>query len=712
MATTVVGAGQGSDRWSSLPDVMRKEIDVFETELHRFQSGEVPEKVFTEFRLRHGAYGQRQERVQMQRIKIPMGMLSLDQLVSLADISEEYAVGVLHITTRQDIQCHFIDINDCPNMFRRLAETGITTKEACGNTVRNVTCCPEAGVCTTEVFNSAPHAKAMTYFMLRHPDAQNFGRKFKISYSGCEDKPCGLARMHDMGAIAAIKEIDGVPTEGFKVYVGGGLGSLPQQAWLYSEFVPAKKMLPLVQAIARVFGRDGEKANRAKARMKFLIGKLGLDEFKSRVEEELSKLLHDPAWEEQLSEALAQWADTPLKGPSAMATPADASDEYRRWLKLNVRPQKQAGYSMVEIFLPLGDISSDQMKGLAKACRNYIGDTVRATVTQNLLLRWVSNEDLPAVYEDLKRLKISDSGAGKLKDVTACPGTDSCKLGISSSRGLAAVLQNDFENGMSDLGDRDDLNVKISGCFNSCAQHHTADLGFFGSIQRKGANAAPVFQVVPGGSTEGNADRYGLSIGKVPAKRVPETIRRLVEFYDKEKQGTERFGEVIDRVGKARVKEEIADLAVLPTMEENDDFFRDNRQSWVYHKSVGVGECAGEVVDQAEFMLNDADRLNFEATLALDDGKLDVAAQKALQAQMKAADALLFTKGLLLSDKYDTTAEFRKLFYDTDLFWKPFADNFFRSAEESADEASSHARSRVEEATLFIEAAQGVYTQA
>jgi sulfite reductase (ferredoxin) len=218
--------------------------------------------------------------------------------------------------------------------------------------------------------------------------------------------------------------------------------------------------------------------------------------------------------------------------------------------------------------------------------------------------------------------------------------------------------------------------------------------------------------VVPGGTTQANAEKYGLAIGKVPAKRVPDTIRRLVEFYDREKQDNETFSEVMERVGKARLKEEIEDLAELPTMEENDDFYRDNRQTWVYHKSVGVGECAGEVVDQAEFMLNDADRLQFEATLALDAGRADEAAQKAFQAQMKAADALLFTKGLLISDKYDTVAEFRKLFYDTGVFWKPFAENFFRSAEESAGEASAAARSRVEEATLFIEAAQGVYSQA
>jgi sulfite reductase (ferredoxin) len=691
---------------------MRTEIDVYEMELRRFQAGESSEKVFTEFRLRHGTYGQRQERVQMQRIKIPMGALTLDQLIVLADVSEEYAVGVLHVTTRQDFQCHFIDINDCPTMFRRLAEHGITTKEACGNTVRNVTCCPDAGICSDELFDVAPHARAMTYFMMRHPDTQGFGRKFKISYSGCAGNACALARIHDFGAIAAVKEIDGKRTEGFQVYVGGGLGALPQQAWLLSDFVPATEMLPLAQAIGRVFARYGEKQNRAKARMKFLVAKMGFEEFKKEVELERGRLTFDPTWTTRIADAFEQYKDQPLKGPSEMATPADATEEYKRWLKLNTRPQKQEGYSMVEVFLPLGDISSDQMRSLANDLRKYIGDTVRATVTQNLLLRWVSNADLPALYADLQKLEIADSGAGKLKDVTACPGTDSCKLGISSSRGLAAVLHEKFSNGMSDIGDRDDLSVKISGCFNSCGQHHVADLGFFGSVQRKGQNSAPVFQVVPGGTTQANAEKYGLAIGKVPAKRVPDTVRRLVDFYDREKQGEETFSEVIERVGKARLKEEIADLAELPAMEENSEFYSDNRQTWAYHKSVGVGECAGEVVDQAEFLLNDADRLQFEATLALDAGRMDEAAAKALQAQMKAADAVLFTKGLLLSDKYDTVAEFRKLFYDTGVFSKPFAENFFRSLEESSEQGAAAARSRVEEATLFIEAAQGVYSHA
>lgn len=708
MASTSITPVDTSAEWSQLPTDVREEIDVFETNLRRFQAGDTPEKVFTEFRLRHGAYGQRQERVQMQRIKIPMGMLTADQLTRLADISEEYAVGVLHVTTRQDFQCHYIDINDCPDMFRRLAEVGITVKEACGNTVRNVTCCPDAGVCGEEAFDVTPHGWAMAYFLLRHPDAQNFGRKFKIAYSGCSGNACGLARMHDIGAVAKVQ--DGV--EGFEVWVGGGLGSLPYQALPFSEFTPADEMLPLAQAIARVFARDGEKANRAKARLKFLIAKVGFDEFKKRVLEERERLPEDSRWTSQLEDALATIGDKPVRDPSEFTVPADASPAFKSWLKTNVRPQKQDGYSTVEVFLPLGDISSPQARALADLCRKYIGDNIRTTVPQNLLLRWASNADLPAIYEALVGMDLAESGAARMKDVTACPGTDSCKLGISSSRGLAATLHEKFSNGMSDLADRDDLKIKISGCFNSCGQHHIADLGFFGSVQRKGQSSAPVFQVVLGGTTTGNAEKYGLAVGKVPAKRVPDAIRRITELYDREKQGDEVLADVVERIGRARLKEELSDLAELQPADVAPDLFVDNRQTWVYQKSVGVGECAGEVVDQAEFLLEDADRLNFEATLALEKGDAPQASEKSLEAQNKAADALLFTKGLWLSDNYDRVGEFKKHFYETGVFWKPFADNYFRASGESNGHDLGLARKRVEEATLFIEAAQDVYSQA
>ncbi len=710
MATTVTDVN--SDRWAHLPEEMRNEIDVYETELRRVQAGQMPENIFLEFRLRHGVYGQRQEGVQMQRIKIPMGLLDNAKMHALADLSEEYADGVSHVTTRQDIQYHFVDINDTPNLMRRLAEAGITTKEACGNVVRNVTSCPESGVCRDEAFDVTPYAQAMAYFLLRHPDAQNFGRKFKIAFSGCEDHACGLAMMHDIGAVAKIQEVDGKPVQGFQVFLGGGLGSLPHLAALYKDFVPADDMLPLAQACARVFARLGEKQNRAKARMKFLVARLGMEEFSRLLEEELARLPQDERWSREFAEAKAAYADEPLKPGSELMVPADADAELSRWLDVNVRPQQQAGYSMVEIFLPLGDISADQLRGLAKLCEKHVKDTVRTTVSQNFLVRWVPNGDLPAFHEGLKALEIAAAGAGRLADVTACPGTDSCKLGITSSRGMAAVLQEKFANGMSDIADRDDLKIKISGCFNSCGQHHIADIGFFGSVQRKGNNIAPVVQVVLGGTTKQNAKSFGLTVGKVATKNAPDVVRRLSDFYSAEKDGDETLADVVNRVGKARLKTELGELVQLPTHEENPEFYRDSRQPWDYTKNIGVGECAGEVVDQAEFMLEDADRLNFEASLALDEGQHKEAAELSYQAVTKAADGILFTRGLLLSDKYDTVKEFRSHFYDGGLFWKPFAENFFRTEEEGIDDVTpERARQRVEEATLFIEQAQTVYSQ-
>ena len=697
-----------SARWGHLPTAIREEIDIFETELRRIQSGLVDEKIFTEFRLRHGVYGQRQDRVQMQRIKIPMGRMSADQLVALADIAEEYAVGVLHVTTRQDFQCHFVDINDTPNLMRRLAAVGITTREACGNVIRNVTCCPCAGVCTDEAFDVAPHAHAMAYFMLRHPDAQNFGRKFKISYSGCSEHGCGLGRMHDIGAVARVQ--NGV--EGFEVFVGGGLGSLPHQAKLYNEFVPADQMLPLAQAISRVFGKLGEKKNRAKARMKFLIVKQGIDEFKRLVEEERQRLPADPRWESELQRALEQLRDEPLKRPSRLDLADGHGAQFAEWLELNVHPQRQDGYSMVDVYLPLGDITSLQARQLADVSRKYIKDTLRTTVDQNLLLQWVSNADLPSLFADLTQIGLAETGAGRLKDVVACPGTDSCKLGITASRGLAAHLSKEFGNGMSDIAHRSDLKIKISGCFNSCGQHHIADIGFFGSVQRKKNDTAPVFQVTLGGSTRNNAESYGLAIGKIPSQNVDKAIVRVTEFYNREKRGDETLSDVVARLGKVRVKQELAEFMELPTFEESPGFYRDIRQPWQYQRSIGVGECAGEVVDQAEFMLEDADRIHFESTLDLERDRYGDASAKAFEACKKAADALLFTKGLWLSDRYDTVAEFRKHFYDGDTFHKPFADNFLRTAQEGPSDDSEQARLRVEEATLFIEAAQGVYSQA
>ncbi len=700
-----------TDRWGHLPAEIKQELDVYETELRRLQQGLVPEKVFLEFRLRHGVYGQRQAGVQMQRVKIPLGMLTTTQMERFADIAEEYAVGVCHITTRQDIQLHFIDINDTPNLMRRMAEAGITTREACGNAVRNVCACPKSGVCQEEAFDTTPYARAMAYFLLRHPDAQSFGRKFKIAFSGCEHHPCGLAIMHDIGAIAQVRQRDGRLERGFKVYVGGGLGPLPHQAKLYSDFVPAAEMLPLAQAIARVFSRLGEKKNRGKARMKFLIAQLGLEEFRRLVEEERGKLPFDARWTSYLDEAEA-FRETPLLPPSPLDLDG-ASPELARWMRLNTRPQRQPGYSTVTVFLPLGDISAWQMRGLARLCRRFVRDTVRTAVEQNLVVRWVPTGELSAFHDGLRALDLAQIGAGTLADVTACPGTDSCKLGITSSRGLAALLHQKFHNGLGDLADRQDLKIKISGCFNSCGQHHIADIGFLGSVQRKGSHVAPVFQVLLGGQTQGNASAYGLMVAKVPAQNAPAVVQKLTDFYSRERAGSaENFGDFVRRLGKARIKEEIEELTALPAHEDAPAYYKDNRQPWDFHMSTGVGECAGEVVDQSEFLLADADRLVFEATLAYDEGRLDEAAAKAFTADVKAADALLVQRGLLLSDQYDTISKFRELFGQNGHFAPSFAEYFFRAAEEGhRDLGTEKTRRRLEETTLFIEMAQTVYSR-
>ncbi len=694
-----------------------QDIEVYETELKRYLDGQMTEKVFTEFRLRHGVYGQRQENTQMLRIKIPLGRLTAAQCEELANLSEENADGISHITTRQDIQYHYVDLLDSPALMRRLAAVGITTKEACGNVVRNVTCCPTAGVCDDEAFDVTPYAHAMAYFLLRHTDAQNFGRKFKIAYSGCGQHHCGLARMHDIGAVAKIKEIDGEQVKGFEVWMGGGLGAVPHQAQLYSDFVPADDLLPISQAVSRVFGRLGEKKNRARARMKFLVSNLGIEKFREEVEVELAKLPHDPRREELTQQALAL-EEVPLKGPSELDLSApDLSEEFKTWHRTNVKPQSQAGYSIATIFLPLGDLTADQLRGVAQLSKKYIKDSIRTTVPQNLILRWVSNSDLPALHADLQALKLAMPLADSVADITACPGTDSCKLGIASSRGLAGVLHRQFleqaqtGEGMGDGkgGLRDDLSIKISGCFNSCGQHHVANIGLFGTSKRKSGRVAPLFQVILGGTTDNNADSYGLAVGKVVAHRAPEVVAKLTALYDSEKTEGESFQGCMDRLGKARLRDE---LAGFDDIGETESDFYDNRQPWQYIKEVGKGECAGEMVDQAEFMLDDAERLIFEASLHLEAGRTREAATTSFQGMKASADALLSTHGLLLSDKYDTGSEFRTRFLDAGNFIPGVGEYYGKAEAEGESEVSAdRARQRLEEANLFIEEAHVVYSR-
>ena len=490
-----------------LPPVLAEEIDIFETQLQLRKQNKIEEKLFAETRLRRGTYGQRYDNGQrndgtkvqslayqeltkgpntfwdapgMQRIKIPYGGMNARQLEVMADLAEEYSDGIAHVTTRQDFQLHFIHIEDTPALFRRLADVGITTREACGNSVRNVTACPFAGVCAEESFDVSPYANALARFLLGHPDCQDFGRKFKPAFSGCRQYSCGLTNMHDLGALAVTREENGKVRLGFELVVGGGLGAVPFQAKIFDEFMPPEELLPITQAIARVYGRLGEKKNRNRARIKFLIKDLGIEKFKELVLAERKILPHDSRWVDYIREAEKTMDEGPLRPPGEMPKSA-GSENFQRWLKTNLREQKQPGYVVATITLPLGDITPDQLRAVADISRKYTKESVRTTVEQNLVLRWVSKSDLPDLYEELEAIGLGGAGAGHLLDIVACPGTDTCKLGISSSRGLAGELRTRLAAKAYTLDEAvKNLRIKISGCFNSCGQHHIADLGFYG----------------------------------------------------------------------------------------------------------------------------------------------------------------------------------------------------------------------------------------
>jgi sulfite reductase (ferredoxin) len=548
----------------------------------------------------------------------------------------------------------------------------------------------------------------MAYFLLGHPDAQSFGRKFKIAFSGCATNPCGLVRIHDLGAIAKVR--DG--KRGFEIWVGGGLGAVPYQAKLYEEFVAEEELLPLAQAMARVFARLGEKKNRNTARLKFLVAKLGIDEFRRLVKEDRAGLTHDARWTAFLADV--DKADEKARHPAGLLQINGASsDELRQWKSSNVYEQRQKGYSTVTISLPLGDITADQLREVADLARKYVNETVRLTVDQNIVLRWVSDTDLPALFKDLQAARLDAATADTILDPTACPGTDTCKLGISSSRGLAGELRLRLaENALAKDEAIRGLRIKISGCFNSCGQHHLADLGFYGVNRNKGGYAAPHFQVVLGGQWSDNAGAYGLAIGAVPSKRIPETVERITQRYLAERQNAENFQGFIRRIGKAECKKMLEDLSTMPAHDVDPGMYTDWHDPREYTLGdMGIGECAGEVVTPLEFQLTACEREAFEAQLALEKNDAVAAAKIAYEAMEHGAAALLAWKKAFFLSTPDGIAEaFKKEFVDSELFFDPFAGAKFaqfylRAHERAAEEYNAEAAHRlIEEAQLFIEA--------
>ena len=731
-----------------VPEAWGREIDVFETQIGLRKKGKIEEKLFAETRLRRGSYGQRYDNGQrhngektqtlafpsgnitkgpntlwdapgMQRIKIPYGRLTADQLDTLSEVAEEYSDRILHVTTRQDFQLHFVHIDDTPDLQRRLAAAGITTREACGNTVRNVTSCPYAGVCREETFDVTPYAHALAFFLLGHDDTQDFGRKFKVAFSGCKENACGLTNFHDIGAIARTRDEGGEIKRGFELAVGGGLGAVPQAAQVLDEFLPEEELLPMAQAIGRVFARLGERQNRQRARFKFVVKKLGIEETRRQVREERAKLRPDPRWTAFLADLHAA-DEAPARAPKPLPEGQPLPEGFARWRETNVVPQRQTGYVMATVTLPLGDLTSEQARGLADIARRFTGVSMCTTAEQNMLLRWVSEGDLPELYASLDRIRLAAPGAGTISDITACPGTDTCKLGISSSRALAAQLAKDLRaSGLDQNPNAKHLHIKASGCFNSCGQHHVADLGFLGVSRNVGGRRVPHFQLVVGGQWTHNAGSYGLAIGAVPSKRVPEVVRVLTERFAKERVNGESFAEFANRIGKKTIRALVEDLQRLPTYEADRSFYSDWGDPREYTISdMAEGECAGEVVPYVEVELAGAEREIFESQVLLDEKQADAAAARALSAMVRAARALAREKNANIGTGPDEIVdEFRKHFYDTGLFFDPFAGGkfaayLFRAHEERGKPATLESTHQlIEEATLFVDAAHQCYTR-
>ncbi len=662
-------------RTMPIPSDILEEIEAFEEEVARLNAGEVSNDLFKPYRLQHGIYGQRQAGVQMVRIKIPFGGLTANQLRRIAELTERYTTGVGHVTTRQDIQLHFALLKDIGTIMRQLAEVGVTTREACANTVRNVTACSFAGICPGEVFDVTPYAKTVAMHLLRNPLNQSLPRKFKIAFSGCK-QDCALTPIHDIGLLAARRE-DG--TIGFRMVAGGGLGSAPRIAQVLREFVPMEEVIPSIEAAIKVFDTLGNRKNRNKARMKFVIEKLGFKEFTRRWEEAFVAMGHARPQGEPL--LVLEHPDDPV--PLIMPVPrvpggngqgngaggdghGGFEPRLHLWKRTNVLRQKQEGYVATVIKLPMGDITSTQMYVVADLAERYSNGNLRTTINQNLIIRWIPESRVEALYEELAAQGLSDPGAEGTEDITACPGTDTCGLGITSSKGLARAMAEVFLPGQVP-DDLKGVNVKISGCHNSCAQHHIATIGFHGVGKRVGEHVAPVYELHLGGGVNGTA-AIGQMIIKLPAKNAPAAVSHLLDLYRRERQQGERFQAFLSRTGKTKLKEELIPFSIIPAYEQDPSYYYDWEGDGEFTtEDLGPGECAGGALEMIDNRILEAEQELYQAKLLAGKHQFPIAVNKAYRAVIAGAKGLLVTEGLDPATDAETLLEFDLRFGQRDI---------------------------------------------
>jgi sulfite reductase beta subunit-like hemoprotein len=594
------------------------DIDEFVAVLARFERAEIGPDEWRVFRLVRGTYGQRQTGdAQMLRVKIPQGIVTRGQLDALADVAESYSRGFGHVTTRQNVQFHFLKLHDVEPAMRHLAAAGMTTREACGNSVRNITACPYSGVAADEAFDVTPYAEALTRYLLRHPLSSTLPRKFKIAFEGCPDDHVATG-INDIGWNARVENVDGRPVHGFRVTVAGGTSTLCRAGHVLHEFLPAGEMFDVAEAIIRVFHRLGDYQHKQRNRLKFLVRSLGWDGFRAEYERELTELqarggaslpfdpdrppleAAPPLLEDRdvpLAQTIAARATaTPLIGPGLLPRVEPRlsvqAEDFARWSKTNVRPQKQRGRSIVIATTLLGDLTSSQMRLLGELAEVFGDGTLRVTSDQNILFRWVSTADVPAFYRSLAAAGLARPGAGTLADVTSCPGAESCRLAVTQSRGLGKVLADHLQSRPDIVSSLPGLDIKISGCPNGCGQHHVAGIGFQGSLRKVGGQPAPHYFVTIGGGAGEGTTTFGRLAAKVPARRCTEAVERLARLYGDEHAPGESPIAFFRRVDLASAKASLADLERLAPEAASPEDFVDLGEEAAFQPEVMDGECS------------------------------------------------------------------------------------------------------------------------
>ncbi|MCD9573475.1 HEPN domain-containing protein [Flavobacterium soyae] len=672
--------------------VVQKEIIELEKKIHLFRGGKIDDERFRSLRLARGIYGQRQEGVQMIRIKLPYGKVTSEQLVRITQVSDEYSTGRLHITTRQDIQIHYVSLDRTPELWADLAKDDITLREACGNTVRNITGSELAGVDVNEPFDVSPYAHGLFQYLLRNPICQEMGRKFKISFSS-SDEDTALSYLHDLGFIPKIK--DG--QKGFKIMFGGGLGSQPAHAELLSEFVPVNEIIPTAEGIIRIFDRYGERAKRMKARMKFLIKEMGKDAFLDLVEKEKKAIAFETyeidttAFDGPITEPLLEVPQVTIEDTKA----------YEAWKNSNVIKQKQEGYYAIGIKVLLGDFYTDKARLLANLIKNYGANELRFSLRQNIVIRHIKEENLPFFYQELAKLDFVQLGYNSVGDITACPGTDTCNLGIASSTGIAEELERVLTAEYPQYLNNREIEIKISGCMNACGQHNMSAIGFQGMSINSGKLVAPALQVLLGGGRLGNGEgRFADKVIKVPSRRGPDALRTILNDFDANGSG-QKFLDYYDTKGEKYFYEILKPYADVTNLTEADFVDWGNADNYV--KAVGVGECAGVVIDLVATLLFEAKEKLILAQESFDEKKWSDAIYHAYAGFVNGAKALLLAENQKTNHHAGIVDLFDTVFIETSKIElnSTFKDLVYQINKNEPSEA--FAKDYIAQATVFFD---------